>query len=372
MMRPTGFCSPRPNSPHLRRTSIVLAAFCLLVLPQSLSAQQIIRGQSGPQIDSPLILRDETQSPGTIWSLRAQDQFSVSLSIDKRTEIELDGQAPVVTATNDRLELEYRVLRVLRDRQCDMVVICRNAVREVRDSQTEPSIQKLQTAVTLANDQLIPVRVGLDGSMVLTAPSERNSLLSRISGADHGASALLDAACPDEVITGWLSVPFWSVSDTGDQSSPWQREHMVSAGPLGAFRVELTMTPEKPDGALLPISISGEGRFVPLVLPQKNHAGIPEILKSVSAQLDPVSGRMQLHRPSKDKVPTEFGPDLESLTFTMEISGTGQTVAIGSLPGRAVRFRQTQTQSWILTERRQGHVEVERIPGLPELIEPPR
>jgi hypothetical protein len=365
MARPAGF-----SSPHRGIQSIVLATLSLLVLPQSLSAQRIIRGESGPQIDSPLILRDETQSPGTVWSLRAQDQFSVSVSIDKRTEIELDGQAPVVTATNDRLELEYRVLRVLRDRQCDMVVICRNAVRELRDSQSEPSIQKLQTAVSLPNDQLIPVRVGLDGSVVLTAPSERNSLLSRISGADHGASALLDAACPDEVITGWLSAPFWSVAESGDQPTSWQREHMVSAGPLGAFRVDLTMTPEKPDGALLPVSISGEGRFVPLVLPQKSHAGIPEILKSVSAQLDQVSGRMQLHRPSKDKVPAEFGPDLESLTFTMEISGTGQSVAIGNLPSRAVRFRQTQTQSWVLTERRQGQIEIERIPGLPQLIEP--
>jgi hypothetical protein len=367
MAHSAGLCSPHPGI-----RTIVLAVLCLAVLPPSLPAQQIIRGDSGPQIDSPLILRDETQSPGTIWSMRAQDQFSVSVSIDKRTEIELDGQTPVVTATNDRLELEYRVLRVLRDRQCDMIVICRNAVREVRDSQSEPSIQKLQTAVSLANDQLIPVHVGLDGSMVLTATSERNSLLSRISGADHGASALLDAACPDEVITGWLSAPFWSVAESGDQSTPWQREHTVSAGPLGAFRVDLTMTPVKPDGALLPISISGEGRFVPLVLPQKSHAGIPEILKSVSGKVGQVSGRIQLHRPAEDKVPAEFGPDLESLTFTMVISGEGQSAAIGELPSRAVRFRQTQTQSWVLTERRQGPIEVERIPGLPKLIEPPR
>lgn len=290
--------------------------------------------------------------PSTIWGLADGNRFVVSVMIVKQTEVTVDGQQPVIAETRDRFEIEYRVTEVLKNGDVVIAAKLRKGTREAVDATTDAAPAPSPPARAL-DDLRISFQVDSGGLLTSIDVQDKDALLAALSGLDPSASQLMRDSCPDEVIGSWFGRPFWiaagSPADEPDTVTHppkiFERQDSLSLGPFGILRTEVELKPVEAADEEALLSISGTGRFVPLVILKSSSVQMPLPLKDFSAELDDYSGKVQLSRDA-----SALGePPVQSLKLDIRFHGTGTLQNPATSESQSVTFRQSQTQLWILT-----------------------
>ena len=170
-----------------------------------------------------------------VWGLTTGDTFTANVVIIKQTEITVGDQAPTVSETKDRFQIQYQVAG--SGPAGDIIIAARlqRPLREVGDSSS--SALKVDGQTTKLLEELTMI-LGMDsgGKYTSLASSDRDAIVATFSGLDPSASKLLLDACPDSVIAGWFGRPFWVAQDRKSLKvgAAWSRSEDIALGPFGA------------------------------------------------------------------------------------------------------------------------------------------
>jgi hypothetical protein len=132
------------------------------------------------------------------------------------------------------------------------------------------------------------------------------------------------------------------------------------------MQATLELQPNTADKKEDSITVTGKGRFAPLVVPNRETISSKIPLQNVTAELDEYSGKILLaQEKSKDETPMPEGsrpeslPEIipgqkdvrfQSMELNIRLHGSGTLKGTSGNADENVNFRQTQMQSWILTE----------------------
>lgn len=343
----------------LPRTPFIYLLVGLLACETALADEPLVPSPSGGIQES---------EPLAVWSLQPGDQFTVSVNIDRKTNVRSGSRPETTIATNDRYELNYRVIRLLKSRVCEVLVTIQNPGRQVRESGTS-DLAKFSSFVRHLDEKIIPLNVAADGIVSLAMVSERKAILSQLTGMDRTASTMFDAVCSPDVMASWAAPPFWCAELRPGQSTAKavEREFAVSAGKFGVLQTAVRLQPSTEPGTDSAIRVSGSGRFVPLVLPEirSSEQTTGMTLEDVMLKLESLEGT--LHQQPQNQTNGRVGPAFESLDLRFSISGSGRTSGKDLNSSETLEFTQTQVQSWLLIESNAG---IRDLPGLPIMLEP--
>lgn len=322
---------------------------------------------------------DETKA---VWGLKAGDRFVVSVLTVKQTEVTIGDQPATNSETRDRFEIEYRVTQVRNSGDAVIAAKLRKASRDVAESSAE-SLKASARSARALEDLRVGFEIDATGQILTITERDRDALLAAFSGLDASSSQLLRDSCPEDVIASWLNRPFWAgAADSSDtipqevdrkavEKPSYTRKDAIAIGPFGVMQTILEIQPAIAGQPGESLTISGKGRFVPLVVPNRDPISAKIPLQNVVAELDDYSGKLRIPQrkqatrnsekdipePSSEIPQLEPGmiPDQQGLGFTgMEINirlhGSGTLPAKAGSPKQNVTFRQTQMQSWTLTE----------------------
>ena len=302
-----------------------------------------------------------------VWGLTTGDTFTANVVIIKQTEITVGDQAPTVSETRDRFQIQYQVAG--SGPAGDIIIAARlqRPLREVGDSSS--SALKVDGQTTKLLEELTMI-LGMDsgGKYTSLASSDRDAIVATFSGLDPSASKLLLDACPDSVIAGWFARPFWVAHDRKSLKvgAAWSRSEDIALGPFGSLRCDADLKLVKVKESIGSVEISANGRFIPLVRPTDAESSGAMLLTDVTAELDEYSGnaRMHLSPAAEEGIPAKTNrPQFESIDVRIRFHGTAtlperSSVALKNEPPVAVSFRQTQVQSWILQDFSFGRPEI--------------
>ncbi len=317
---------------------------------------------------------DETK---TVWGLKAGDRFVVSVLSVKHTEVTIGDQPATSSDTRDRFEIEYRVTQVRNSGDAVIAARLRKASRDVGD-ESQDSLKASARSARALEDLRIGFEIDFTGQILTITARDRDAVLAALSGLDVSTSQLLRDSCPEDVIAAWLSRPFWAGltghvdelpqgSDQKEkQKSPLTRKDSIAIGPFGVMQATLELQPNTADEGEESMTVTGQGRYVPLVVPNRDSISSKIPLQNVTAELDEYSGKIHLSRAKpKDETPMPEGdlPELQpeviprqkdvhfqSMEINIRLHGNGTLKGAVGKADQNVAFRQTQMQSWILTE----------------------
>ncbi|MFO1002492.1 MAG: hypothetical protein U0936_19350 [Planctomycetaceae bacterium] len=317
---------------------------------------------------------DETNA---IWGLKAGDRFVVSVLAVKHTEVTIGDQPATNSDTRDRFEIEYRVTQVKNSGDAVIAARLRKASRDVGEASPDSLKASARSARSL-EDLRIGFEIDPTGQILTITERDRDFILSSLSGLDIATSQLLRDSCPEDVIASWLSRPFWAgptdfangPPQEGDQKEQTKsyltRKDSIAIGPFGIMQAMLELEPNSADKKGDSITVTGKGRFAPLVVPNRETISSKIPLVNVTAELDEYSGKILLaEEKSKDETPMPEGsrpeslPEIipgqkdvrfQSMELNIRLHGSGTLKGIAGNADQKITFRQTQMQSWILTE----------------------
>ena len=302
-----------------------------------------------------------------VWGLTTGDTFTANVVISKTTEVTVGDQAPTVSETRDRFQIQYQVAG--SGPAGDIIIAARlqRPLREASDSSS--AALKVDSRTTKSLEELTMI-LGMDsgGTYTTLTSSDRDAIVTTFSGLDPSASRLLQDTCPDSVIAGWFARPFWVAQDRKSLKvgAAWSRSEDIALGPFGTLRCDADLQLTKVKEHTGSVEISANGRFVPLVRPTDAESSGATLLTDVTAELDEYSGnaRMHLSPVAEEGIPTKTNrPQFESIDLRIQFHGTAtlperSTVALKNEPPVAISFRQTQVQSWILQDFSFGRPEI--------------
>ncbi|MFN9718244.1 MAG: hypothetical protein ACK58L_06080 [Planctomycetota bacterium] len=304
----------------------------------------------------------------TIWGLNENDNFTVSVNIDKETSVQIDDQPDIVTHTNDRLSLSYYIAQVLPDGDCVVIVEAAAGERFVDETSPE-AIKQASRYAARADQPSVTMIVHPDGSTELQAHQETRNLIQSLAAADSKAKRILSDSLTDDVVLGWLSTPFWATSkslDQQQQAATVARSLVVAAGNFGSIRIDAELKTLSPEGDYTSLELLGQGRFTPLALPEKVAQSRDSMLSSVSMEVSEFSGRARLWTPVTPQSEQQEGrPLLDDLTLTWRLKGKATLPARANRPERQLSFTQAQTQSWLMTAHSVGLQHGRLSPAMP-------
>jgi hypothetical protein len=328
-------------------------------------------------IFSATVLPTRADETSAVWGLKAGDRFVVSVLSVKHTEVTIGDQPATSSDTRDRFEIEYHVTQVRNSGDAVIAARLRKAVRDVEES-SQDSLKASARSARALEDLRIGFEIDSTGQILTIAARDRETVLAALSGLDVSASQLLRDSCPEDVITSWLSRPFWTGltgqvddlpqgSDQNEkQKTPMTRKDSMAIGPFGVMQVTLELEPKAADDGEESMTVTGQGRFVPLVVPNRDSVSSKIPLQNVAADLDEYSGKILLSREKprdETPVPENDLPDLrpeviprqrdvhfQSMEINVRLHGSGTLKGAVGSADQSVIFRQTQMQSWILTE----------------------
>ncbi|MFO0977522.1 MAG: hypothetical protein U0996_14070 [Planctomycetaceae bacterium] len=337
------------------------------------------------------------QQSKAIWGLFPGDSFSVSSVVVRSTELQQGTAAAVTLETRDRCFLEYRVRQVGADGDVLMDVRLQSPSRELRTSPEQPwrtaaaSQRKLES---IAVQFIVDPR----GNITQFAPQDREQLIAILSGNDSKFAALLSASLPEEVMAGWFgkvfSVPQHRSLEAGrasggskEEPSPesakttWSQTWVDSVGPFGVIRSSLEFQskaasddgsddaapapddesdkPESPDSKespgkdLMECLITGEARYVPLVVPESIQPSGLEALpfESLEIRTTNISGKARLSKKAFFDSKSSRRPPAETLEWSWTTEGGA---VLRDNPQRKadeqnVTFRHSETHTIVLS-----------------------
>jgi hypothetical protein len=317
---------------------------------------------------------DETNA---IWGLKTGDRFVVSVLAVKQTEVKIGDQPATNSDTRDRFEIEYRVTQVKNSGDAVIAARLRKASRDVGEASPDSLKASARSARSL-EDLRIGFEIDPTGQILTITERDRDFILSALSGLDIATSQLLRDSCPEDVIASWLSRPFWPgptdsadvLPQEGDQKEQTKasltRKDSIAIGPFGVMQATLELEPIAADKKEDSIIVTGKGRFAPLVVPNRETISSKIPLVNVTAELDEYSGKILLaQKKTEDETPGPEGsrPELlpevipgqkdvrfQSMELNIRLHGSGTLKGTAGNADQKITFRQTQMQSWILTE----------------------
>ena len=317
---------------------------------------------------------DETNA---IWGLKTGDRFVVNVLSVKHTEVTIGDQPATNSDTRDRFEIEYRVTQVKNSGDAVIAARLRKASRDVGEA-SQDSLKASARSARSLEDLRIGFEIDPTGQILTITERDRDFILSSLSGLDISTSQLLRDSCPEDVIASWLSRPFWTgptdsadvLPQEGDQKkqtkSSLTRKDSIAIGPFGVMQATLELEPNAADNNKNLMTVTGKGRFAPLVLPDRETISSKIPLQNVTAELDEYSGKILLaQKKTKDETPVPDGsrpeslPEIipgqkdvrfQSMELNIRLHGSGTLKGTSGNADQDVAFRQTQMQSWILTE----------------------
>lgn len=317
---------------------------------------------------------DETNA---VWGLKAGDRFVVSVLSVKHTEVAIGDQPPTNSDTRDRYEIEYRVTQVRNSGDAVIAARLRKASRDVSES-SQDSLKASARSARALEDLRLGFEIDRTGRILTITERDRDSILSSLSGLDVSTSQLLRDSCPEDVIASWLSRPFWAEptdsadvtpqdsGQKGQTKSPLTRKDSIALGPFGVMQATLEFEPNAADEEEKSLTITGKGRFAPLIVPNRETISSKIPLQNITAELDEYSGKilLALERPKEEApAPEGSGPEsrpqlisgqndvhFQSMELNIRLHGSGTLKGTAGNADQNVTFRQTQMQSWILTE----------------------
>ena len=323
------------------------------------------------------VIRARADETNAIWGLKTGDRFVVSVLSVKHTEVTIGDQPATNSDTRDRFEIEYRVTQVKNSGDAVIAARLRKASRDVGEA-SQDSLKASARSARSLEDLRIGFEIDPTGQILTITERDRDFVLSALSGLDISTSQLLRDSCPEDVIASWLSRPFWAgptdsadvLPQDADQKeqtmSSLTRKDSIAIGPFGVMQATLELQPNAADNKKNSMTVTGKGRFAPLVVPNRETISSMIPLQNVTAELDEYSGKILLaQKKPKDETPVPAGSRPESLPEiipakndvhfqTMELSirlhGSGTLKGMAGNTDQNVTFRQTQMQSWILTE----------------------
>jgi len=318
------------------------------------------------------------ESPA-VWGLKAGDSFVINVFIVKQTEFTVEGQPPETNETRDRFEIEYTVATILKSGDALITVRLKRATREAGDSTSESLKTSVSSARSLEELRL-RFQVDILGQITEIDRRDKEAFLVALSSLDPSAWQMLRDTCSDEAISGWFSRPFWTalasdptIVDREPNAPPVQatpileRVESMALGPFGMLNTSIQLQPAKGKDDEPGFTISGTGRFVPLVVPESRQAQGRLPFKEVTAELDEFSGRVRLAKAEPqdpNAPPTRRTMNFQSMETTARFHGSSLLQTSPEEEARKVSFRQTQIQLWILAEQTEGRREMPfGVPG---------
>ncbi len=326
---------------------------------------------------SSLIVPAGADESNAIWGLKTGDRFVVSVLSVKHTEVTIGDQPATHSDSRDRFEIEYRVTQVRNSGDAVIAARLRKASRDVSEA-SQDSLKASARSARSLEDLRIGFEIDPTGQILTITERDRDLLLSALSGLDVPTSQLLRDSCPEDVIASWLSRPFWAgPTDSADvlpqegdpkeqTKSSLTRKDSIAIGPFGVMQTTLELEPNAADKKKESITVTGKGRFVPLVVPNREMISSKIPLQNVKAELDEYSGKILLaqEKPGVDKplpegsrpeslpeiIPAQNDVHFQSMELTIRLHGSGTLKATAGNADQNLIFRQTQMQSWILTE----------------------
>lgn len=317
---------------------------------------------------------DETNA---IWGLKTGDRFVVSVLAVKQTEVTIGDQPATNSDTRDRFEIEYRVTQVKNSGDAVIAARLRKASRDVGEASPDSLKASARSARSL-EDLRIGFEIDPTGQILTITQRDRDSILSALSGLEISTSQLLRDSCPEDVIASWLIRPFWAgptdsadvLLQDGDQkeqtTSSLTRKDSIAIGPFGVMQATLELKSNAVDNNKHLITVTGKGRFARLVVPNRETISSKIPLVNVTAELDEYSGKILLaQKKPKDETPVPEGsrpeslPEIipgqkdvrfQSMELDIRLHGSGTLKGSAGNADQNITFRQTQMQSWILTE----------------------
>lgn len=326
---------------------------------------------------SGLIVPASADESNAIWGLKAGDRFVASVLSVKHTEVSIGDQPASNSDTRDRFEIEYRVTQIKNSGDAVFVARLRKAGRDVGEA-SQDSLKASARSARSLEDLRIGFEIDPSGQILTITERDRDLLLSALSGLDISTSQLLRDSCPEDVVASWLSRPFWSgPTDSADvlpqegdpkqQTKPFlTRKDSIAIGPFGVLQTTLELEPNAADKKEESITVTGKGRFVPLVVPNREMISSKIPLQNVTVELDEYSGKILLaeekpgdetplpegSRPESlpEIIPAQNDVPFQSMELNIRLHGSGTLKGTAGNTDQNVTFRQTQMQSWILTE----------------------
>jgi hypothetical protein len=328
-------------------------------------------------IFSAAILPTRADETNAIWGLKTGDRFVVSVLAVKHTEVSIGDQPATSSDTRDRFEIEYRVTQVKNSGDAVIAARLRKASRDAGEA-SQDSLKASARSARSLEDLRIGFEIDPTGQILTITERDRDFILSALSGLDISTSQLLRDSCPEDVIASWLSRPFWAgptgsadvLPQEGDQKEQTKasltRKDSIAIGPFGVMQATLELQPNAADKKAESMTVTGKGRFAPLVVPNRETISSKIPLQNVTAELDEYSGKILLAQEKpKDETPVPEGsrpesqPQIipgkkdvrfQSMELNIRLHGSGTLRGTAGNAGQNVTFRQTQMQSWILTE----------------------
>lgn len=164
-----------------------------------------------------------------IWGLRSGDVFKIETIISQETSLSLDGADPVLKRWTERLETAYRKLPVASTDLFEVRILQASRNRSFGGSSARLDLAAAQPAIRLEIDE--------------TGQAKLSSELSSLFGdrEDDQTRTLLQSIATPEVFVSWISTPFWMAPPEAPAVDlEWQREHVMSLGPLGTMNTDVT------------------------------------------------------------------------------------------------------------------------------------
>ena len=301
-----------------------------------------------------------------VWGLTTGDTFTANVVIIKQTEVTVGDQAPTVSETTDRFQIQYQVAG---SGPAGDIIIAARLKRPLREAgDTSSAALKVDSRTTKSLEELTMIlEMNPGGTFTSITSSDRDAIVATFSGLDPSASRLLQDACPDRVIAGWFARPFWVAHDRESlkEGAAWSRSEDIALGPFGTLRCDADLKLAQAKESTGSVEISAKGRFIPLVRPSDAESSGAMLLTDVTAELDEYSGnaRMYLSPVAKEGIPAKTNrPQFESIDVRIRLHGTATLPgkngdASKNEPAIVVSFRQTQMQSWILQKFSYGRRE---------------
>ncbi len=328
--------------------SLLLAFLTFSGIPKSLSADEASKA---------------------VWGLRSGDRFVVSVFVVKQTEATIDNKVSTTSDSRDRFEIEYRVAEVLKSGDALVLARLRKARRDTNESTSELLQQTAQSTRAL-EDVKIRFQIDPSGEISEISVRDREAAVATLSSLDPTAGRILRESCPDEIISSWFGRPFWFVRNAqNDKDKPQQeiefpqRTDFLAVGPFGLIRTTIGVLASDDANEKDSLLISGTGRFAPLVVPEATQSSTMIPLSDVVAELDEFAGKARLaniEATGKPGQATGTGLRFQSMELNIRIHGTAKLLISAEGTSQELSFRQTQMQSWILTEHsfRRAPVEI--------------
>ncbi|MFN8707400.1 MAG: hypothetical protein ACK50J_12020, partial [Planctomyces sp.] len=277
-------------------------------------------------------IQDAQKSPSFLMT---GDAFSVQCVVSRTTRMQVGESGETTRNVTDRMHIDYRVDAVSTAGEMTVNVAIHDCRREVRQKPKDGSGETENVIADHRIPQLqaleMSMQVSADGTVHNLRTSDRDQIVSKLTGGHSAALVFLTDSDLDEVIRNTIGRPFWmtseflrsqAVTSAGESTNPpFPRSDHIALGALGYLRVDVQgrqvsdkeVPPKSTDGSdagsapasdddiaptttpTLPgtviFDLSGTGNYVPPISERRLLASLPVQLLSPEVKLEEYSGK---------------------------------------------------------------------------------